>query len=357
MNKLKLMAISCLFVVFFPLNIGWASELSLSAQAYILLDGFTGHVLLAKNADEHRPPASTTKMVTAILALEQGNLEEITIVSPKAAAVGEATIDLEPGERISILNLVRGALIKSGNDATVALAEEIAGTEEIFVVLMNRKARLLGAVHTYFENTNGLPQNNHFSTARDLALIARYCLQNEVFQEIVSTKEIKIPWDGKKWDRYLKNTNKLLWSYAGADGVKTGTTREAGGCLVASATREGRQLIAVVLKSSNRFQEAARLLDYGFQHTVTEIIAQGTEFGAVYSPKSENYRVPLVIPHDFVFAMPVGKKLEKKVFIDKSLRGKVDKGSKVGDLVLEVDQQELARLPLLVADEVYLNDY
>lgn len=355
MNKLKLFTVFCLFLIFFPQNCSWASQSSLSAQAYILMDGSTGHILMTHNATEHRPPASTTKIVTAIIAIEHGNLEKITIVSPKAAAVGEATINLEPGEKISILNLVRGALIKSGNDATVALAEGLAGSEELFVAMMNRKVRLLGAVDTNFENTNGLPQSNHYSSAHDLALMARYCLQNEIFQEIVSTKEIKIPWDGKEWDRYLKNTNKLLWNYVGADGVKTGTTREAGSCLIASATREGRQLIAVVLKSNNRYHDASQLLDYGFNNTVTKKILKGTEFGAIYSPYGEKNRVPLVTAEDFIFALPIGEKLEKKAFLDNSLQGIIAKGSKVGELILEINNKELARIPLLAADEVYLD--
>lgn len=330
---------------------GYAAELPLTAQAYVLMDAKTGTVLLAKNAEQKRPPASTTKIMTAILALEQGELNKEVCISHRAAAVGEASIYLEPGEKITVLNLVRGALIKSGNDATVALAEYLSGSEELFVVLMNRKAKLLGAFNSNFKNPNGLPAPEHYSTAYDLALMARYGLQSRVFQSIVSTKQITIPWYGKKWGRYLQNTNKLLWKYPGANGVKTGTTKEAGSCLVASAKRGGRQLIAVVLKSRDRFGDAATLLDYGFSSTTFENIAKGTEFGAIYVPNALNYRIPIVTAHTFAHALPKGSRLERVVILNKREYGAIKKGSPVGYLLVKSQGQELARIPLIAKDE------
>ncbi|MDS1029068.1 D-alanyl-D-alanine carboxypeptidase family protein [Bacillota bacterium LX-D] len=269
MSKIKKLFIAQLTLLLFLSNFTscFGAELSVSAQAYLLMDAKTGQILLEKNAFEKRAPASTTKILTAIMALEQGGLERKVKVSPHAASIGESSIYLEPGEEISVLRLVQGALIKSGNDATVALAEYYCGSEELFSVLMNRKAKLLGAFNSNFKNPNGLPLKNHYTTAFDLAQMARYSLKNPIFKEIVSTKEMKIPYENKSWARYLKNTNKLLWKYPGADGIKTGTTREAGCCLVASATRGNRQLIAVVLHSFDRFGEAARLLDYGFENS------------------------------------------------------------------------------------------
>ncbi|MEM5818508.1 MAG: D-alanyl-D-alanine carboxypeptidase, partial [Desulfitobacterium hafniense] len=160
------------------------SSLAITADAAVLMDGATGDILYDKNAHKQRPPASTTKILTAILGLELGKPDELVVVSEKAAAVGESTIHLDPGEKILLYELVTGAMVKSGNDACVAIAEQIAGTEEDFVRLMNQKAFLLGAKNTHFENTNGLPNKNHVSTAYDLALMARYGLQIPAFTSI-----------------------------------------------------------------------------------------------------------------------------------------------------------------------------
>ncbi|KUK81254.1 MAG: D-alanyl-D-alanine carboxypeptidase, partial [Pelotomaculum thermopropionicum] len=229
---------------------------AVTARAAILMDAETGRVLYAKNAEQKRPPASTTKIMTALLALEGGNLQQEVTVSPRAAMVGEASLDLLTGEKLSLEDLIYGAMLRSGNDACVAIAEHIAGTEANFVLMMNQKARLIGAINTNFKNTNGLPAKNHYTTTRDLALITRYALKNTNFKKIVSTRDRVI---GTQNMHYLNNTNRLLWNYSWVDGVKTGTTNEAGNCLVASATREGRQLISVVFYSDNRWQDSIKL--------------------------------------------------------------------------------------------------
>jgi D-alanyl-D-alanine carboxypeptidase (penicillin-binding protein 5/6) len=230
------------------------------------MDAETGVVLYSKNHDTSRPPASTTKIMSAILAIECGNLDKIVIVSDNAAATGEASLHLQLGEHITLKNLVYGALLKSGNDACVAIAEAIAPSEEEFISMMNLKALTLGAYNTRFYNTNGLPQSGHTTTAYDLALIARYALKNELFSDIVNTKEYTLKWENSTRSMYLKNTNKLLWIYANATGVKTGTTNKAGKCLVASARKEETEIIAVLLNSPDRFGEAKRLLEYGFNN-------------------------------------------------------------------------------------------
>ena len=238
---------------------------SISAPAAIAIDAKTGEVLYQKNAFQLRAPASTTKILTAILAIESGHLEDVVTVSETAASVGEASLHLRAFDQLLLKELVFGALIKSGNDACVAIAEHLSPSEAEFVGLMNLKARLLGAYDTTFYNTNGLPHPYHLTTAYDLALITRYALQNPIFRDIVATKSHKVKWITPYKSLLIKNTNRLLWSFPEITGVKTGTTVQAGKCLVASAQYGQQQIIAVVLNSSDRYGDAQKLLEYGIK--------------------------------------------------------------------------------------------
>jgi D-alanyl-D-alanine carboxypeptidase (penicillin-binding protein 5/6) len=238
---------------------------SISAPAAIAIDAKTGEVLYQKNAFQLRAPASTTKILTAILAIESGHLEDVVTVSETAASVGEASLHLKANDQLLLKELVFGALIKSGNDACVAIAEFLSPSEAEFVGLMNLKARLLGAYDTTFYNTNGLPHPYHLTTAYDLALITRYALQNPIFRDIVATKSHKVKWITPYKSLLIKNTNRLLWSFPEITGVKTGTTVQAGKCLVASAQYGQQQIIAVVLNSSDRYGDAQKLLEYGIK--------------------------------------------------------------------------------------------
>lgn len=244
----------------------WAGEPVITAEAAVLIDADTGKLIYGKNHTESRPPASITKILTAIIGIEKGELDDIVEISTRASQTGEASLNLRTGERITLKNLLYGALLKSGNDTCVAIAEYVAPTVEDFVNLMNFKAKVLGCYNTNFVNTNGLPAKNHYSTAYDLALIARYALTNSIFAEIVATPSYTVTWEDSIRKKTINNTNKLLTTYAGASGIKTGTTDEAGYCLIASANRENQNLIAVVLKSQNRFRDARVLLDYGFNN-------------------------------------------------------------------------------------------
>ncbi len=264
MNKVMVRLGLCLLFLLMPLQSAMADP-ALTAEAAILMDYQSGEIIYSKNAYESRPPASLTKVMTTILAIEhQPDLSYVATVSPLAAATEESRINLRAGEQITLENLLYGALLKSGNDACVAIAENIALDEEDFIWRMNLKAQLLGCIGTSFENTNGLPNDHHQSCAYDLAVITRYALQNDTFSEIVQTPYKTIHWVGQRTVQ-IKNTNRLLQFYPGAIGVKTGTTNKAGQCLIAAAEREGHCLIAVVLKSQNRFLDATNLLDYGFK--------------------------------------------------------------------------------------------
>ncbi|MBP2661300.1 MAG: Serine-type D-Ala-D-Ala carboxypeptidase [Firmicutes bacterium] len=258
-----------LFCLFFTLAtpIANSSPPKIEAQAAILIDAKTGQILFEKNSHIRNAPASTTKVLTAIIAIESGRLDEEVKVSARAANTAGSSMHLSTGQLISMRELVIGLLLRSGNDAAVAIAEHLAGSVENFVMLMNDKAQSLDAANSHFVNPHGLTAVNHYSTAFDLAWIARYALTNPTFSMIVNTKETNIEWldrKGKEHDQSLKNTNKLLWLLEEADGVKTGTTNQAGPCLISSATRGNQKLIAVVLHDHSRWYDSMQLLKYGF---------------------------------------------------------------------------------------------
>lgn len=249
-------------LVFLP---DYQSGPAIRAGAAVLIEARSGTVLFAKNGEMRRAPASTTKMLTAIVALEKGRLNQVIKVSKKAAATGGSSIWLKSGDRLTLGELLEGTMLRSGNDGSVAIAEGVAGSVEIFVNWMNLKAKEIGALQTNFKNPHGLRAPSHYTTALDLALIARYGLANPQFARLVSKKEGHLQWLDRQRQVEIKNTNRLLWYLQGADGVKTGTTNEAGHCLVASATRDGKQLIAVALNSGDRWGDCVRLLEYGFE--------------------------------------------------------------------------------------------
>lgn len=329
---------------------------SITADAAVLMDSATGDVLYDKQAHKKRPPASTTKIMTAILGLELGTPDELVTVSPKAAAVGESTIHLDPGEKITLYELITGALVKSGNDACVAIGEQIAGTEEEFIKLMNQKALTLGAQNTHFENTNGLPNKNHYSTAYDLALMARYGLQLPTFSSIIRQKETEIHFVEPNVFMDLRNTNKLLWNYPFADGVKTGTTNAAGKCLVASATKDGRQLIAVVLHAPNRFGDAQKLLEWGFEQTEPLHIANAGDVVAEFPVSgSDPIKAFVGYPLDVGVQKKDKEKIERKVVWTKNSNPPIAAGEELGVYELWLNGQKLKSVPLLAEDEVQFN--
>jgi len=238
--------------------------LKVSSAAALVMDEI-GSVLWQRHGRRRMAPASTTKIMTAVLALELGKLDDLVVVSRRAAARRGSRLGLREHERYRLEDLLVGMLMRSGNDAAIAIAEHIAGTVEGFVRLMNEKAAGLGAKDTHFVTPHGLDRPGHYTTAEDMALMARHAMANPVFAEVVGSKERVVGPEGRHGrEKRLRNTNKLLWRYAWTDGVKTGTTPRAGRCLVASATRDGRRLIAVVFHSANRWQDAVRLLNYGF---------------------------------------------------------------------------------------------
>ena len=257
--------LALLFLSLSALTASAAEAPALTADAAILIDAGTGRVLYEKNADKREYPASMTKMMTCILALEKGNPLKTIAVSANAANV-EST-ELYGGEWIHLGDLTYQMMLISDNGAATAIAEAIGGNVNHFAAMMNEKARAIGAERTHFVNANGMPDENHYSTARDMAKIAQYGLRNKDFRQIVSTKSKQVHYERPNKNLPCTNTNHLLFTYDGAIGVKTGYTRAAQGCLAAAATRNGRTLIAVIMHAGwdSRFTEAAALLDHGFE--------------------------------------------------------------------------------------------
>ena len=243
----------------------------LTSQYYCLVDGESGQYIIGKNANVERPMASTTKIMTAILATEYAKLDEVALVTANADRTAEYTIGLRAGQKLAVGELLKVALIRSANDAAVVLAEHVAGDERFFAYLMSKKAFLIGAANTRFQNASGLPTKNHYSTAYDLAQMGRYAMAEPVIKELVSTVQTTFKHPAYLEPLTIRNTNAaLLAGYPGADGIKTGTTDDAGKCLVASSTRMERSLIAVALKSYDRQSDCIKLMDYGYQSTTRQ---------------------------------------------------------------------------------------
>ncbi|MDE2179337.1 MAG: D-alanyl-D-alanine carboxypeptidase [candidate division NC10 bacterium] len=252
-------------------DLGWflADPEQLSAASALLMDADTGAILFARHPMERRSPASTTKIMTALLILEEGRLDDKVVISERAAAVTGTGLGLRRGQRVSLRDLLWAILLKSANDAALAAAEHVGGSEERFVDMMNAKAASLGMQGTHFANPHGLDDPDHYSTAHDLAILTRQALHSPTFARMVQTREASLAiLTGRNGSRVkrrvIRTHNQLLGQFFGADGVKTGYTERAGRCLVASATRGDHQLIAVLLNDTRRWAEAAALLEYGF---------------------------------------------------------------------------------------------
>lgn len=267
MRKRIVSPVLCLLLLFFPITICGA-ELPLSCRSAVLMEALTGQILFSENMDEALPPASVTKIMTLLIIMEElsaGNLQydDMVTASERAKSMGGSTIYLDTGEVMSVYDLIRGIAVASANDACVAMAEHIAGSEEAFVARMNETAARLGMEHTHFVNTNGLDADGHVTSAYDIALMSRALLS---YPDILKFTTI---WTDSLRDGTfgLANTNRLIRFYDGANGLKTGSTDRAGCCISATALRDGMQLIAVVMASptsDDRFSDARTLLDYGF---------------------------------------------------------------------------------------------
>ncbi|HOP74033.1 MAG TPA: D-alanyl-D-alanine carboxypeptidase family protein [Bacillota bacterium] len=328
----------------------------IGASAAVLIEAQSGAVLYGKNAEVRRAPASTTKMMTAIVALEKGRLSQVVKVSRKAAATGGSTIWLKAGDRLTLKELLEGMMLRSGNDGSVAVAEGVCGSVKDFVRLMNLKAKEIGALQTNFQNPHGLRAPSHYTTALDLALIARYGMENPYFAKLVRSKTGTLEWFDRKKQVEIRNTNRLLWYFEGADGIKTGTTNEAGHCLVGSAVRDGKRLIAVVLNSRDRWSDCARLLEYGFEAFTIRTIATTNQAVARVSVRGGNRKTVPVYPRSNLVAV-VRKDAETAIkpqlrLPDQPLRAPLAAGQAVGSIGYRYHDQWVEGVDLVVRKPV-----
>ena len=271
---------------------------AVSARRAYVLDAVSGRVLYEKNPDERSLIASTTKIMTALVVCEQCNVLDRMRIPKEAVGIEGSSMYLREGEVLTLQELLYGLMLSSGNDAAVALAIYCGGTVEGFAELMNDKARNLGMTGTHFENPNGLDSPGHYSTARDLAILAAYAMENPVFYKTVSAKNVKVG------ERYLTNHNKLLWRVEGADGVKTGFTKAAGRILVSSATRNGRRVIVVTIDDPDDWNDHAALLEEGFaRYTQTRVVSAGDRVGTLEVAGGEKSRVEVLAAADFDFCL------------------------------------------------------
>ncbi|RAI91314.1 D-alanyl-D-alanine carboxypeptidase [Paenibacillus pabuli] len=236
------------------------------AQSAALIDVTSGRILYSKDGDKELRIASLTKIMTAIVAIEHGKLDDKVKVTSTAFAKEGSSIYLKLGEEMTLENMLYGLMLRSGNDAASAIAEHVGGSEEGFVLLMNKKAEQIGLTHSHFMNPHGLDADGHYSTANDLARLTAYALKNPVFKRIVATENKSAPNPNESWQYSWQNKNKMLRLYEGADGVKTGYTKKAFRCLVSSATRNGQQLAAVTLNDGDDWNDHAHMLDFGFEN-------------------------------------------------------------------------------------------
>lgn len=332
----------------------------ISADSAILIEASTGRVIYEKAADVARPPASMTKMMTCILALEYFFPDEEIRISQSAAATEDSDLELMAGDVLTSRELLRGMMLVSDNGGAVAVAQAIGGDVSRFAEMMNEKAIDIGCLNTHFENPHGLPNNNHYSTARDMAKIAAYCMKNYDFRDIVSTQRETIHWlQPSNVSVKVENSNKLLGKYKGVNGIKTGWTRAAGGCLATSARRGEIELIAIIMHSKDvntRFDDARILLDYGFER-VTKIheIDKDRIERKVFVRDGIQATVEVGPEDDLIFPL-LDNEDERNLTVTYDLPKIVNAGIKAGDVigqaVLRYDGKPVASVPFVARENV-----
>jgi len=338
------------------------STLAESSKSAILLEPTTGEIIYEKNAHEKLPPASMTKIMSMLLIMEsidKGVIkwDDMITVSANASGMGGSQILLETGEKMSVEDLFKGVAIASGNDAVVALAEAIAGTEEMFVKMMNDKAKELGLKNTNFKNPHGLDAANHYSTAYDMAMIAKELIKHEKVLEYTSIYETYLR-ENLPTKIWLVNTNKLVRFYEGLDGLKTGFTNEAGYCLTFTAKKNNMRLLGVVMgepESTTRNSEVKEMLDYGFaQYEVETMLSTKSIIATKEVDKGKKRYVDLVPKENINF---LNKKTEEKknasyeIKID-NLKAPLKVGDKVGTLIIKEDNKTIRKVDITVSEDV-----
>jgi D-alanyl-D-alanine carboxypeptidase (penicillin-binding protein 5/6) len=350
----NIILVTFLLMLYTSIDINAAEPLT-SGQAAILMDGGSGRVLYEQNADHKMPMASTTKIMTALVALEYGVLTDEVIVPPEAQGVEGSSIWLSAGETHTLENLLYGLMLRSGNDAATAIAYHIGGSIEGFATIMNEKARSIGAVNSNFMNPHGLHHDQHYTTARDLGKITVYAMKNPDFVKIVSSRYKTIPWEGHQWDRAMQNKNKLLWQYEGANGVKTGYTKKAGRCLVSAAKRDELQLVAVVLNCGPMFEDSGRLLDYGFRNFSNyTVVRQGETLESLPVKGGKLKELSLIASKDYSIALRKSEYDKIRVVLNYPdfVEAPIFAGEQIGHADIYLNNEKMSEIPLYAANSI-----
>ena len=335
------------------------SDLGLNAKSAILMEEATGNILYESNPDERLPIASVTKVMTMLLIMEavdsgKISLDDMVTVSENAMSYGGSTMFLETGEQLTVNDMLKGIAVASANDGCVAMAEHLAGSESAFVDMMNEKAKELGMENTHFMNTNGLDEDDHYSSARDVAIMSRELMKHETIFNYTS-----IWMDTLRGGKFqLANTNKLIRFYDGANGLKTGSTSKALCCLSAAAKRNDMQLIAVVLvapTSAERFASAKSLLDYGFaNYAVNTQITAGDEVQKIAVEKGVDKEVGVVAGDSCSTLVKKGQEdnITKEIKIDETITAPIEAGQKIGTMTISRDGEVIADIDLNASSAV-----
>jgi D-alanyl-D-alanine carboxypeptidase (penicillin-binding protein 5/6) len=311
----KAFAVLYLFaaVLFCSAKVAAGAEV-IPARSMIIIEASAGRPLFEKNAYQKLPMASTTKIMTAIVAIEECDVKEVVTIPKQACGIEGSSIYLEEGEKLTVEQLLYGLMLRSGNDCAVALALHAGGSVEGFVKKMNEKAQAIGAYDTHFANPHGLHAYDHFITAYDLAVISSYAMKNSLFRQIVSTKRIEIPCTTRDYGRILYNKNKMLSRYEGANGIKTGFTRQAGRCLVSSAMRDGMELICVVLNCGPMWEVSEQYLDKMFgKYSLKTVLEPYKYWGDIEVAKRPGLKVGYYTKDKFAY--PLCEEDEDKISI------------------------------------------
>ncbi len=332
------------------------ASINITSPKAVLMDAQTGQVLYSKNANAASYPASTTKIMTAILALERGNLEDYVPISRRASYIDGSRIYLLEGEKVTLEQLLYSLMIESANDAAIAIAEYIGGSVEEFAVMMNDKAAQLGAENTNFTNPNGLHDSKHVTTAMDMALIAKHAMTIPKFRELVGTVRYILPETNMQDTRYLYNGNRMIkntsHNYDGANGIKTGYTPQARSCFIGSAQRDGREYITVIMNEANNFtmwDNTISLLDYAFDnYKQLPVVKEGQIIDKVEFMGSKS-EVRIVTEQSFHYNYPKGgakPEIEDNVVID-GVNPAIPDGERVGYIDYSIDGEVIGKVRLI----------
>ncbi len=341
---------SIIFLIIFLIGIIPTNSFAISARSAIVLDAASGRILFEHNSHTKRGMASTTKIMTALCALEYGNLEKTVTISNTASGVEGSSMYLAPNEKLKLVDLVYGLMLVSGNDAATAIAENVSGSVEKFAELMNKKAMEIGVFDTSFTNPHGLSDDNHFTTAYDLAKITAYAMQNPLFCEIAATKSKSLPQVEGGFPRHLVNHNKFLSMYEGCIGVKTGFTKATGRCLVTAVEKNGLRLICVTLNDPDDWGDHKTMYDNAYStYSPHKIKSSGELITTAPVKGGEAANIDLIVPKDIYIPVKQGEESFIEISAEpfEELTAPVSAGDILGALTVKIDGNDCGEFPLV----------